>query len=95
MTHRLSHLAGAMTQNYSPGDPLVAKEFLCTPPGDMALLGDPPPVTLSWGYDTEYSPGDPLVAKEFVCTPPGDMALLGDPPPVTLSWGYDTQLLTW
>ena len=37
-----------MTENYSPGDPLVAKELLCTPPGDMALLGDPPPVTLSW-----------------------------------------------
>ena len=38
-----------MTHNYSPGDPLVAKEFLCTPPGDMALLDDTPPVTLSWG----------------------------------------------
>ena len=35
-----SHLAGAITQNYSPGDPLVAKELLCTPPWDMVLIGD-------------------------------------------------------
>ena len=55
-----SNLAGAMTQNYSPGDPMVAKELLCTPPGNMVLLGDQS--HLAGALTQNYSPGDPLVA---------------------------------
>ena len=92
MTHHLSHLAGAITQNNSPCDPLVAKELPCTQPGDMVLIGDQS--HLAGAMTQNYSPGDPLVVKDLLCTPPGIMALLGEPPPVTLSWGFNTELLT-